>query len=101
MIYSFSVNGVQLKSAVERSMNMICPVVVTDPSQVDFIIYGTEAGDVVIRNCGTLDVVRRFVLRDSAPITSLVITNDLRFLVVGGADGELTVLTDPEAALTV
>lgn len=69
---------------------------------VNFIqIYGTESGDVVIRNCGTLDIVRRFVLRNSAPITTIFTTPDLRFLIIGGADGELTILSDPEAALSM
>lgn len=53
-------------------------------------------GDVVIRNATTLKLINRFSL-GSGPILCVLVSSDLRFLLVGGADGELTILTDPEA----
>ena len=94
-IYSYSVNGAEICKSQERAKFIASPLIVKDSYRKDYLIYGTETGDVVLRNAGTLDTIRRISLSGAAPVLSVMITSDLRFLLVGCADGELTVITDP------
>jgi len=61
----------------------------------DYLVYGTDTGDIVIRQAGNLDLVKRVSLTAAAPVLSLMLTSDLRFLLACCADGEMTVITDP------
>lgn len=100
-LYSFSVNGAQLHKVHERCMYINSPIIVKDHNHRDYLIYGTEMGDIVIRYAGTLESMRRFSLSGSVPVVSLLATRDLKYLLVGCADGELGVLTDPEATFSI
>ncbi|CAG9328520.1 unnamed protein product [Blepharisma stoltei] len=97
MFYSYAVNGAQLHRNNERCKFVNSPMIVKDMNFRDFLIYGTESGDIVIRYAGTLEVLRRFTLSGGIPVISLIATRDLKFLLFGCADGELGVLTDPAA----
>ena len=100
-LYSFSVNGDNLHRSHERCFFVTSPVVVRDLECVEYLVYGTEVGDIVVRSTGNLEVLHRYSLASGTPVLSVVVTSDLRFLLAGGADGELTVLTDPEATLSL
>ena len=45
--------------------------------------------------------MKKITLEGFLPILSFTFTEDLAFLIVGGTDGELTVLTDPESSLSI
>jgi hypothetical protein len=100
-LYSYSVNGAFLHKTHERCYHICSPIVVKDHNQQDFLVYGTDIGEIVIRHAGNLQPMRRFWLSGSSPVLTLIATPDLRFLLAGCADGELTVLTDPESTLSV
>jgi hypothetical protein len=97
-IWSFSVNGGQLAQAHERSSQVISPVLARNLHWQEFVIYGTEGGEIVIRTVKNLQPLRRLALANCSPVLTLLVSDDLRYLLAGCADGELTVLTDPEAS---
>jgi len=101
VLYAFSVNGELIHKAHERASFVISPLVVRDLNQTEYLVYGTEIGEVVIRAVGTFAVVKRVTVVNGIPILTLLTTQDLRFLLAGCADGELTVLTDPTATLSL
>lgn len=94
-VFSYSVNGAELCRVQEKSRYVSCALVVRDLHRKDYLVYGCDNGDIVVRNAGTLELVRRISLAAAAPVMTLMITSDLRFLLAGCADGELTVITDP------
>ena len=94
-IFTYSVNGAELCRVQEKSRFISCAHVVTDFCRKDFLIYGCENGEIIVRTAGTLEMVRRISLVAAAPVLTIMITSDLRFLLAGCADGELTVITDP------
>mmetsp|Transcript_20253 Transcript_20253/g.37790 ORF Transcript_20253/g.37790 Transcript_20253/m.37790 type:complete len:2300 (-) Transcript_20253:736-7635(-) len=96
-IWSHSVNGGLLMQIHERCSHVISPVLVRNLHWQEFIVYGTEAGEIVIRTVKNLQPLRRLALANCSPVLTLLVSEDLRFLLAGCADGELTVLTDPEA----
>lgn len=96
-IWSHSINGAILCQAHERSAHVISPVLARNLHWQEFVIYGTESGEIVIRTVKNLLPLRRLALANSSPVLTLLVSDDLRFLLAGCADGELTVLTDPEA----
>lgn len=101
VLYSYSVNGELITKAQERASFVISPIVVRDLNQTEYLIYGTEIGEVVIRVASTFALVKRVTVVNGIPILTLLTTQDLRFLLAGCADGELTVLTDPSATLSL
>ncbi|CAG9332437.1 unnamed protein product [Blepharisma stoltei] len=100
-LYSFSINGEPLYRVHERCVHMTSPIILRNLNQQEFLIYGTETGDIVIRYASTLEPLRRFSITGGSPVLTLMANKDLRFLLVGCADGELGVLTDPDATLLV
>lgn len=96
-VFTYSVNGAELCRAQDKFKWVSCAVVVKDLLRRDFLVYGTDTGDIVIRYAGNLELVRRIALTAAAPVLSLMMTSDLRFLLACCADGEMTVITDPSA----
>jgi len=65
----------------------------------DFLVYGTSAGDLVFADAATLEETNRFSV--GAPITTLLVTKNKRFILVGIDNGELIIVTDPTALLNM
>lgn len=100
-LYSFSVNGAPLYKVHERCVFITSPIILRNINCQEYLVYGTETGDIVIRYAGTLEPLRRFSITGGSPVLTLMANKDLRFLLVGCADGELGVLTDPDATLSI
>lgn len=94
-IFTYSVNGAELCRVQEKVKLFSSALVITDMQQRDFLIYGCENGEIIIRNAGTLALIRKISLTAAAPVLTIILTSDLKFLLAGCADGELTVVTDP------
>jgi hypothetical protein len=97
---SWSVNGSQLHSAREDSQHIIRPVVRHDLNWKEFLLYGTELGEICIRKVNDMQVLRRLFVPQGAPILSVFVTHDLRFLFATCSTGEVAVLTPIEEAST-
>jgi hypothetical protein len=97
MVFTYSVNGAELCRVQDKFKWVSSALVVKDLMRKDFLVYGTDTGDIVIRHAGTLELVRRIALTAAAPVLSLMLTSDLRFLLACCADGEMTVITDPSS----
>mmetsp|Transcript_19775 Transcript_19775/g.36430 ORF Transcript_19775/g.36430 Transcript_19775/m.36430 type:complete len:2240 (+) Transcript_19775:1474-8193(+) len=94
-LYSFSVNGTLLHKARENSQHIIRPIVLKDQNWKEYLVYGTDSGDILIRGISNLMPLRRLSLPNSFPILSLFPTQDLRILFAACGYGEVTVLAPP------
>ena len=95
VVYTYSVNGAELCRVQDKYRWVSCALVAKDLLKRDYLVYGTDTGDIVIRQAGNLDLVKRVSLTAAAPVLTLMLTSDLRFLLACCADGEMTVITDP------
>ena len=65
----------------------------------DFLVYGTSSGDLVFADAASLKETNRFNV--GSPITTLLVTKNKRFILVGIDSGELIIVTDPTALLNM
>jgi hypothetical protein len=93
---SWSVNGSPLHRARVNSQHIIRPVVQHDLNWKEFLLYGTELGEICIRKVNDMQVMRRLFVPQGAPILSVFVTPDLRFLFATCSTGEVAVLAAPE-----
>lgn len=94
-VYTYSVNGAELCRVQDKYKWVSCALVVKNLMKKDFLVYGTDTGEIVIRQTGNLELITRVSLASAAPVLTLMLTSDLRFLLACCADGEMTVITDP------
>jgi|JI6StandDraft_1071083.scaffolds.fasta_scaffold25204_2 hypothetical protein len=50
-----------------------------------------------MRDLPFLDMPRKFVVARDATVTSICVSKDLRYLICSCSDGEMSVITDPNA----
>ena len=74
------------------------PKVIQNSYFLERLIYGTEKGQIVIRELPFMTTLKRINISTSnviQPVLSFVISKDRRFLLVGCGEGGLTVITEP------
>jgi hypothetical protein len=91
-LYSFSVNGALLHRTKESSQHIIRPVVLHNLNWREFLLYGTEKGEIVMRAVSNLLPLRRFAVPQQAPVVSVFVSAELRFLFAVCGNGEVTVM---------
>ena len=90
---SFSVNG-QLLNSVQELFNITALVVVPVLTIEDFIIYGSDKGDVCIRCSGTFEKIQSYSLNSISPVLCLTVTQDFKHVLIGCLDGEIAILSN-------
>jgi WD40 repeat protein len=91
-LYSFSVNGALLHRTSESSQHIIRPVVLHNLNWKEFLLYGTEKGEIVMRAVSNLLPLRRLSVPQQAPVVSVFVSAELRFLFAACGNGEVTVM---------
>ncbi len=96
-IYCFSINGQLLHRLHEKNMQyFLSPTLARDSHGFEYLFYGHEKGEVVMRSMPYLDrVEEKFIATRDSGINSICIDRAGRFLVAACSDGELTVMMDP------
>ena len=100
-ILLYSINGGLIATASENHGPMINVLIAKDLYRQDTLIYGTKYGDVIFRDLRKLDIIKRHPITPQVPVTSILISRDQRFLLVGCQQGDLFVVTDPASVLSL
>jgi hypothetical protein len=98
-ILLYSVNGGFIRDTPESHGQIISPIIAKDLYRQDTFIYGTKYGEVFIRDAMTLETKKRVIITKNIPVTSVLVSRDHRFLLVGCSTGDLFVVTDPSSVL--
>ena len=86
-ISSYSINGQLLKKVQEKYSHILVPCVLKDQKGMEYLAYGSEKGEVVLRDTPFLDNPRVFTVAKDAAVTGICLSKDLHFLVCCCSDG--------------
>lgn len=99
-IYSYSLNGQLIARVLDKaSQYFLSPIIMKDSKSFEFLAYGNEKSEVVVKNLPFLEQPANIssnlkVARDAC-VNKISISKYGRFLVSGCSDGELTMIADP------
>lgn len=96
LIYSYGINGQLIQRVVEKeAAYFLSPIIMKDINSFEYVAYGNERGEVIMRSLPFLENMKRFTVAKDACVNRVSISRNGRYLVAGCSDGEVSVITDP------
>jgi len=98
-LYSYSINGKLLEHITTTSSNVTSPLIIKDANSMEYLVHGTEKGELYLRKLPFLEDVKKWDVSLHCPVMTALVSKDKRYMFCGCSDGEFSVLTDPSLSL--
>ena len=96
LIYCYSLNGQLIQRVHEKESEcFLTACLLKDSFGFEYLAYGNEHGETIIRAMPYLDNPKKLTVAKEAVVNRICPSRNGKYLVTGCSDGELSVITDP------